>query len=35
MDREINYLLIKVKDELDDDVNIIILADHVMIEHNI
>ncbi|CAF5197763.1 unnamed protein product, partial [Rotaria magnacalcarata] len=30
LDRDINYLLEKVKKELNDDLNIIILSDHVM-----
>ena len=35
LDGEINYLLNRVKKELNDDLNIIILSDHVFEKQNI
>jgi len=35
LDNDLDYLLTKVKNELDGDLNIIILSDHVFNKENI
>ncbi len=35
LDNDLDYLLTKVKNELNDDLNIIILSDHVFNQQNI
>ncbi len=35
LDNDLDYLLTKVKNELNDDLNIIILSDHVFNKQNI